>query len=306
MKYKFIMMIMGLLLIGIPDNSKAESMLTNNLNSGESISEYDVYVDIKTSPKARSMNTKEKVDFVLEGGVEKELQERGKLSTAELESMGYNAEDIKVLREYDGTPIEKDVALRSTMARMTTNFNQLKSTDDVQSVKLYWQWNKVPIVTLTDQMGSIFYDAFTRITLLENNNTYPSKFIVDYGAYQNGKYQKHQSIRIRANDYSQYSLIYKFPVRRNNAYGYPIHALRGTMYLSIGTVGRHAIREYHFKSSYAHQRIKLTGVGLGFSGSVPSVAFTVGYDYDETVHRHLVSRGKKGGPFTWTRATDDR
>ncbi len=264
-------------------------------------SEYDMYVKIKENADNKlylnSLDVSDEViNKVLNGEVEKELLHRKSLPRKELYDMGYSDNDIKTLQSYNGEPIEEFAGAARVLAVVYTTMWVPTKTDDVMSIKMAWWWNKLPTFYSIDTIGVTWWDDsganLQRIT--DYPNDYPTKCVVDYRV-GSASDTVLKTVTIKPADLGKDCNVYNIPMV--NA-GY---AFNGCLYASVGTRGKHAIKNAHIKVDYAHRYKSVKGsLGLSFGG--PSVGFSLEDGFERAVHRHVSI--KPWGAVT--READDR
>lgn len=112
-----------------------------------SISEYDAYISIKNNDNARSQ-------VLVEINLEQELLDRKNLSDEELKTnYGYNNEQITILRNYSGEPLENAPEVRSLLATLSLAVRNLGATSERANFSVYWVWSNVPVGLFTDMIG---------------------------------------------------------------------------------------------------------------------------------------------------------
>ncbi len=73
------------------------------------VNEYDVYVDARNTSNEDLQNrgmSEDQIDLIKSDAIENELLEKAALSVDELSAMGYDNNQIAILKNYDGQAIE--------------------------------------------------------------------------------------------------------------------------------------------------------------------------------------------------------
>ena len=101
-----------------------EEMIQIALNNKEYITEnneYDTLITIK-----QNLRTKRTLEENLNSTIEGAILERSSLPKETLSKIGYTNSQIKILKEYDGSPIEDNPQLRSVAGSITSSFQLIK------------------------------------------------------------------------------------------------------------------------------------------------------------------------------------
>lgn len=252
-------------------------------------SEYDLYVSIKNNKNNKNyLNklgiTNDVIDQVLNGSVEKELLHRKTLSDDVLSNYGYDDNDIRILKNYNGEQLESVPAAAALLGTIYTNLNVPTKTDDVVYVNLKWWWDIAPIIKMTDSIGATWWaNTDANLQLLTDVSQFPSKCTV---TYVNTSTSAQTLKRIYAHDITSDGLIYLIPMGELIQPGVTNIAMKGVLDVSVSTRGGHNMNYYHFKSSYAHNQLQVANsIGLSLAG--PSLGFYITTGYSEVVHRHV-------------------
>ena len=91
--------------------------------------------------------------------IEELLYQRAQMPQSELQSLGYSAEQISVLKEYDGGPISQNSQLQEASADLTGYLYVQSSGRTAMSIMFNWTWNSPPIFSgygITDSVGCSF------------------------------------------------------------------------------------------------------------------------------------------------------
>lgn len=144
----------------LEDVNIAEAIATGNLHdisddveilSVNTTNEYDTIVKIKTQSKdsllAKGISS-QAIDAITNGQVEKELFARSQMTDSELTQMGYSAYEISILRNYDGSPLEKNPQLRAVSAEVIGTISKVASANYYATARFDFYWTAKPIVIL--------------------------------------------------------------------------------------------------------------------------------------------------------------
>lgn len=118
---------------------------TPMLLAEQTSNEYDMYVEMKDDSG----------DAIIDGQkVEDILMQRASLPKDVLEDeYGYSDNQIQILKEYDGTPIEENPQLRGIFANVDGYLYLMEQSNDSVTVRFYWTWDGAPLlhgVAITD------------------------------------------------------------------------------------------------------------------------------------------------------------
>ena len=164
----------------------SEEYFGNNTDYDSCISEYDVYVGVKNNKENNNYLSAfglsdQTINAITDGEVEKQLLSIKKLSDDELFKRGYDNNDIVLLREYNGEPLEEAPYLRGVLGVIYTNMTVPTKTNDVMYVKLKWWWDTLPVIQLTDTIGATWWgNSGADLQLLTTYDAYPTKCTIYY------------------------------------------------------------------------------------------------------------------------------
>lgn len=88
--------------------------------------------------------------------IEELLYQRAQMPQSNLQSLGYSAEQISVLKEYDGGPISQNSQLQEASADLTGYLYVQSSGRTAMSIMFNWTWSSPPIFSgtgITDSVG---------------------------------------------------------------------------------------------------------------------------------------------------------
>lgn len=116
--------------------------------------EYDYIVGVRTASanELQLMNISEdEIAYINSDAIESELMYRATLSDEILsDHYCYTDEEIEILREYDGTPLEQNSELRSITATLTATLTSIVNTSTRTGLLYTWNWSTKPLINLTD------------------------------------------------------------------------------------------------------------------------------------------------------------
>ena len=159
-------------------------------------SEYDMYMELQNAPvealldSGYSQNT---INEIKSTSIEEALYERAQLPEDELRNMGYSQEKIKLLKEYDGSPLSENPQMREVFPNLTGSFYVAYSEKTFMEVSFMWYWDGKPFLS-----GSVFTDIVAcgfagtsdfnnlpcRVTLDTNNSFCLISYYSDSGTFR--------------------------------------------------------------------------------------------------------------------------
>lgn len=242
------------------------------------VNEYDVYVDVRNISnedlESRGIS-EEQIDLIKSDAIENELLEKAALPVDELSEMGYDGDQIAILKNYNGQAIEDTPELRGLFADMTAKFYKSSASTSSLKVRVFWEWSNAPalagdaitdLIALrwqgTDIAGQPINVAFNSSKSSANVNYYT----------RDGEYRFNRSVDIVCD--SPYDHAYaEIPVSSGEYEdGWSIYAKSGNMYVQVDRTGTHSIKEAAFVFGYGHTVIVISpslslpaSFGIGFS-----------------------------------------
>lgn len=239
--------------------------------------EYDILIEAKE--KITAQLNKEHNN---EKSIEERILEISNKPITELQELGYSKEKIKILKEYDGSPIEDNQQLRAITGKIVSNFFLVKRNADLYTVGLDWEWTIDPLFNITDSIGMGFYYDSTAVPVmpLSTPSTPNNCNVVNPYTGQ----RVYLSSYLSEKDHKIYKInTYRLPQESS------ILPKRGTILNTITTSGRNGFKNgwAAFRYSYAHGIYGVSLEGIGLSCKSGSVGFSIKVKYDEVIHRHL-------------------
>lgn len=130
----------------------APPLMSNNSNSvlvaSAEVNEYDILcAESSSSPNGMNIISDSE-------SIENTLLERAQMPIETLYAYGYDDNEIEILKEYDGSPIEENPQLRAIMATMSCEIYRTSYDDSGASVRFEWDWDSAPLFS-----GSEIYDC---------------------------------------------------------------------------------------------------------------------------------------------------
>lgn len=257
--------------------------------SSYTMSEYDMYLDMKSqTPITAQVDNETSVTaaFVQNGGIEQLLLERAQLSENELkETYGYTNEQIEILKDYDGSPLEQNPQLRAVLAEVSLSIAKGSVSTSRFTAYISWNWSACPLVILGVEDGlGVALEPLNDDQLLHLRfNQNASYCDVTYcrisgSVYQTNRYslQTDPSAGIYNNAYSQFD---SFRMVENNQI--TTYAKKGTMCL-VTDSSSDRIDEIGYIFRYGHG----TNIVLPIEVSINISVFTVTFRNASSTEQH--------------------
>ena len=242
------------------------------------VNEYDVYVDARNTSNEDLQNrgmSEDQIDLIKSDAIENELLEKAALSVDELSKLGYDNNQIAILKNYDGQAIEDAPELRGVFAGMTAKFFKSIASTSSLKVRVFWEWSNAPALAgdpITDLIAMRWQGTNTGGRPLNVAfNSSKSSANVNYYT-RDGEYKFNRSVDIVCD--SPYDHAYaEIPVSSGEYEdGWTIYAKSGNMYVQVDRTGTDSIKEAAFVFGYGHTVIAISpslslpaSFGIGFS-----------------------------------------
>lgn len=244
------------------------------------MSEYDMYLDMKSqTPIAAQVDDEISTTaaFVQNGGIEQLLIERAQLSENELkETYGYTDEQIEILKDYDGSPLEQNPQLRAILAEVSLSINRGSVSTSRFTAYISWNWSACPLVVLgvKDGLGVALEplngDQLLHLRFNQNASYCDVTYCrISGSAYETERYslQTDPSAGIYNNAYAQFNSCQM--VENNQITTY---AKRGTMCL-VTDSSSDRIDEIGYIFRYGHGTNIVLPIEVSINVSVFTVTF---------------------------------
>lgn len=131
-------------------SAAAEEVGQDEVVSTFTTNEYDIMEDLKqlsVDSLKKSGYSEEAIDEIKSFSFEKALLERAQLSEKELYSLGYNADEIAILKSYNGDSLEKNPQAKGLLAQLSGNISRVSYSTNKMSAKFSWEWDKAPVMS---------------------------------------------------------------------------------------------------------------------------------------------------------------
>ena len=242
------------------------------------VNEYDVYVAARTASNDELLTrgiSENQISLIKSDAIENELLEKSSLPVNELSEMGYDNNQIAILKNYDGRAIEKAPELRGVFADMTAKFYKSSASTTSLKVRVFWEWSNAPALAgdpITDLIALRWQGTNTAgqpINVAFNSSG--SSANINYYT-RNGEYRFNRSANVVCD--SPYDHAYaEIPVSSGEYEdGATIYAKSGNLYVKVDRTGTNYIKEAAFVFGYGHTTIVVSpslslpaSFGIGFS-----------------------------------------
>ena len=272
----------------IPSTELQPSETGPKLVHSYDVSEYDVYLDLKkkdTKALLEDGYTRQEVSALQENKVEKELFARAQLSEVELRDFCYTAEQIEILKAYDGSPLEDNPQMRAVLATFTGSIYTESVYSSSATMIFNWSWSSIPIVCLplVKDYAVCTFKGTNRNNIPVQMRLASSSCVVSY--YNGSSYSYQESVSIA--DYDRFGYC-KYNINQNDGSGK--WAKIGSLTVQVreeATTG--TLYSTMFDFTFAHTELAINGgVSVGKSGADWGVDIGFGvnelYHNDRTVH----------------------
>lgn len=242
------------------------------------VNEYDVYVEVRNTSNEdlqdRGM-TEAQIALIKSNAIEDELMDKAALSVAELHEIGYDNDQIAILKNYNGQSLESTPELRGVFADMTAKFYKSSASTSSLKVRVFWEWSNAP---------ALAGDAITDLIVMrwQGTNTAGQPINVAFNSSKSsasmnyytrsGTYKYYRSATVVCD--SPYDHAYaEIPVSSGEYdNGFSIYAKSGNFYVQVDRTGTNSIKEAAFVFGYGHTTIVVSpslslpaSFGVGFS-----------------------------------------
>jgi hypothetical protein len=269
----------------------AASDAIDGSKSNFTISEYDTLVELRANPKEELIENgfdENAIQAVEQNAAELELLRRAQLSEETLKNeYYYTDEQIQILKEYEGTPIESTPELKAVLATCTGTFSVVSYSASSISAKINWTWSTAPVLSGTGVYDTVAVrwqgtnTAGAPLNVALNNSISKSYHKINY---QNLGVVTPVKRLLTVNDV--YGKAYdSFQLSSSSGYGF---AKTGEMQICVDRTGTDSIKEIAVCFSYGHTNIKAPVVTWPVSFSIE---FQSGADQMFKYTKRVLSNG---------------
>lgn len=239
----------------------------DEVNDIKYVNEYNVMVEAKLSKHNNSLETK-----ASSGKTYEDLYlERASLDEETLiNDYAYTMDQVKILKAYDGSPIENNPQLARASAVLSARIYTGGCSNTELNVMAEWSWSSAPIFSgpgVTDKVSFRWKGTNTSgsaINLVDNGSTYAMIYY-----YQGGSYVTTTSVkRTLKESYGAAEMPVKMQVSTGTA-------LRGTVTSTLRNSGSSKILEAGIVFVYGHCKIDFNSISFTY-GSWPSISISGG------------------------------
>lgn len=138
----------AIIILSICSPAAAVETKQEKMSSSFEINEYALIKNLKQTPvellKNKGYSEKE-IEKVTAFSFEDALLKRAQLPESELYEIGYNAEQVYLLKSYDGGSLENNPQMEKAFFRLTGKITPVKVSKNSMSVKFEWEWENAPV-----------------------------------------------------------------------------------------------------------------------------------------------------------------
>lgn len=212
--------------------------------------------------------------------------ERGKLPEKQLQVLGYTQEQIRVLKEYDGSPITDDSPVLLASATCTGSIRSVSASASKISFQYQWQWSTPPAIQKKDKMAVTWLGVTPSASIISVSATY-RHYCVNYYSSTTGAYVKYISgSPTSLSGFNGYSLGYDMviPIPETSDGSLTAWAKYGYMSFNIEPDGAAKMGLLKVAGGVGHASSALAG-SVGVSASSSGVGVSISFTPVSTVSR---------------------
>ncbi|AFM01236.1 MULTISPECIES: hypothetical protein [Desulfitobacterium] len=260
------------------NTNSLDEKITNSQPYTFTVNEYDVYVSTRNKTNEQLLKEgyeTETIKAIKSNLIEETLLKYSKMPTEELiEKYGYTKEQAQIIKNYDGSPIEKSPELRAILATMTCTVEGISATVGTLSIKFSWDWSNCPILSgpaIKDIVGIRWQGTDTAGQPINLALEFSSCTLHHYN-YTGTTYQFSTTASVATDN--PYGHAYsKFPMSINGSSS--DYVKKGALIVTVSRTGTNHIKEAAFVFGYGHTILSLepslslpVAFGIGFSAGV--------------------------------------
>lgn len=245
--------------------------------SSFTVFEYDSYLVLKEKSDFQLLSqgySFDEIQSIQDNVVEDELLARAQMSVEELEEYGYTQEQIAILQEYDGSPLEDSPQMRSVMSALGGTLYENEVSATTAGMAFRWTWGSTPIASLP--FVNDFVTCSWRGIDAYNDNSWmrlsDATCYADY--YQGSTYSYQKTVPVTVMDRQVWC---KALVEQNDGSGkWP---KQGWLYVNLEQENPNnpTVNTTTFHFAYGHAYLAANGgVSVGMGGLSPGVSFGLG------------------------------
>lgn len=141
--------------LGMPAFAEEVNLSEEDLNESNATivtmtNEYDAILELKNMPVTMMQEngySEEEIEAIKSFSIEEALLERAQYSEEELRNWGYDDNQITLLKNYDGSPLEDNPQMRAAMATMSGQLSEVNSSSNKITAKFDWTWSNRPVLS---------------------------------------------------------------------------------------------------------------------------------------------------------------
>lgn len=173
------------------------------------VNEYDLYVHNLQKEKAALTKAGYSVQTI-ENSRTYEFENRilalGELSEDALAMRGYTNEQIKLIKEYDGTPLEEATQMRAALPTMTAKLSAGDCSTQHISVHLTWTWSAAPATYVFQDSVAVLFHTYNSsgLEIPARYHTSYTQSMVTYLNYLTGAFYSTRSTSLTSKNVFQH------------------------------------------------------------------------------------------------------
>lgn len=249
-----------------------------------SYNQYDYYMNMKQKTerelRAEGVSTND-IITVKSNAFESELLNRAQLPESELIDLGYTQDQIRLLKSYDGSPLENNPQMRAVTATFSGALYQDIVSKTASTTIFTWNWSSAPIVC------SIDIDDYVGCSWSGTNKQNLNCQMQVYGKSCIVNYADGSMASLAVTEKDAYRWV-QAKVRQRTVYSW---AKSGSLSVQtrevVNTNGNLYSTLYYY--GFGHSTLVLNG-GISLSPSGPSLGLTFGTQVQNMFHKSITVR----------------
>lgn len=254
--------------------------MSPQITMSSSSSEYDLLVSLSQEEESALLNT-----YDIEAkSIEQVILERAMLSVEELTARGYNPDQIAILKEYDGSPIENNPQLKKVLGELQGELDIVSANRTSAVAKFNWKWINQPLLS-----GSAVKDIVACAWRGTDNSNQECTM-----TFNEGKSHCNITYRTNMNTYKETLTIVEKDAQRNIEVKIPMHNDRKSGWAESGEL-QIAVEEektiYNMYSTlfvfaYGHMTLTLSP-SISVTANGASLGLSCGFGTSEEFNDHI-------------------
>ncbi|QHI73090.1 pre-mRNA-splicing factor CWC21 [Aminipila terrae] len=261
-----------------------------------SINEYDVVTELRSNSDQdleEKGYSEDEIKEIRSDEYEQDLLKRSQLSDSELKSeFNYNEEQIEVLKNYEGEPIQEVPEMRAVAATCNGTVSCPTASSEFIYIKLNWKWTTAPSFRTVDAAAVRWKGTDTGgnpLNVALNNNASNSYCTVNYVYFAGEKPSTSVKKALTVTD--SYGKAYSdFAMTKISNGDINQWAKSGELQIKVDKTGTKPIKEVAVCFSYGHSTVSASGVSVSWPAGF-SISFSSGVTTMFTEPRRVSNTG---------------